>query len=80
MIKFIDPKGPSAKSDLRGITRNSWGQYSLGDIIISVDETPIRNNDDLFSTIEKYKIGDKVKIKYMRDNKEKTTFVVLTQM
>ena len=80
MIKYIDPNGPSAKADLQGITRNFWGQYTLGDIIIGIDKTPIKNNDDLFATIEKYKIGDKVKIRYIRDNKEKTTSVTLTQM
>ncbi|MDD4974721.1 MAG: trypsin-like peptidase domain-containing protein [Bacteriovorax sp.] len=80
MIKFVDPKGPAAKADLQGITRNLWGQYFFGDIIISIDSTPVKNNDDLFATIEKHKIGDKVKIKYIRDNKEKTTYVTLSQM
>jgi S1-C subfamily serine protease len=80
MIKYVDPKGPAAKADLQGITRNLWGQYFFGDIIISIDNTPVKNNDDLFATIEKYKIGDKVKIKYIRENKEKTTYVTLTQM
>jgi S1-C subfamily serine protease len=80
MIKFVDPKGPAAKADLQGITRNLWGQIFLGDIIVSVDQIRVKNNDDIFSTIEKYKIGDKVKIKYLRENKEKTTFVTLNQM
>ncbi|MGZ3787892.1 MAG: S1C family serine protease [Bacteriovorax sp.] len=80
MIKRIDPDGPAAKTDLQGITRNIWGQYSLGDIIVGVDETDIKDNDDLFSAIEKHKIGDKVKIRYLHDKKEKTTFITLTQM
>lgn len=80
MIKFVDPDGPAAKADLQGISRNIWGQYFLGDIIIGVDEVPIKNNDDLFAAIEKHKIGDRVKIKYLRDRKERTTFVTLTQM
>lgn len=80
MIKLVDPKGPAAKADLQGITRNIWGQYSDGDIIVAIDEASIKNNDDLFSIIEKHKIGDKVKIKYLRNNKEMIAIVTLAQM
>ena len=80
MIKSIDASGPAAKIGLHGITHNLWGQYFFGDIIVAVDKTPIKNNDDLFTTIEKYKTGDKIKLKYLHDNKEKTAIITLTQM
>lgn len=80
MIKFVDPKGPAAKAGLRGITRNRFGEYFIGDIIVAIDNNPVRSYDDLFSTIDKYKIGDTVKIKFIRDNKEKTTTIVLIQI
>lgn len=80
VIKFVDPKGPSAKAGLRGISRNRFGEYFLGDIITGVDSTPIKSYDDLFSTIDKYKIGDVVKVKYIRDNKEKMVEMKLIQI
>lgn len=80
MVKSVDPLGPSAKAGLQGINRNLWGQISLGDIIISIDKTPVRNNDELFFEIEKHKIGDVVNIKYLHDNKEKNTSITLVQM
>lgn len=80
MIKYIDPKSPAAKTDLRGISRNIWGQYFFGDIIVAVDNIPVKNNDDLFSAIEKHKIGDRVKIKYLRDHKPQTAYITLVQM
>ncbi len=80
MIKFVDPKGPSGKAGLRGITRNRLGEYFVGDIIVAIDSTPVKNYDDLFNVIDKYKIGDVVKVKYIRDNKEKTATITLTQI
>ncbi len=80
MIKYIDPNGPASKEELQGISRNIWGQYTFGDIITNINGIPVKNNDDLFSAIEKYKIGDKVKITYLRENKEKTVTITLVQM
>lgn len=80
MIKFVDPKGPSAKAGLRGITRNRYGEYFLGDIITGIDSNPIKSYDDLFSVIDQYKIGDIVKIKFIRDNKEKIIALKLIQI
>lgn len=80
MLKYVDPKGPAAKVGLRGITRNRFGELFIGDIITAVDDNIIKNYDDLFSTIDKYKIGDTVKIKYIRENKEKTSTLKLIQI
>ena len=80
MIKYVDPNGPAAKANLHGISRNFWGQYALGDVIIAVDKTPVKNNDELFAAIEKYKIGDNVVIKYLRENKEMSTTITLAQL
>jgi S1-C subfamily serine protease len=80
MIKFVDPKGPSAKAGLRGITRNRYGEYYLGDIITGIDAKPIKSYDDLFSIIDNYKIGDTVTVKFIRDNKEKLVNIKLVQI
>jgi S1-C subfamily serine protease len=80
MLKYVDPKGPAAKMGLRGITRNRLGEYFIGDIITGIDNTPIKTYDDLFSVIDTYKIGDMVKVKYIRDNKERIVSLKLTQI
>jgi S1-C subfamily serine protease len=80
MVKYVDPKGPSGKAGLRGITRNQFGEYYIGDIIIGIDASPVKTYDDLFSVIDKYKIGDVVKVKYIRENKEKTATITLVQI
>lgn len=80
IVKFVDPKGPAAKAGLQGITRDRLGQYFIGDIILSINALPIKNYDDLYSTVNKFKIGDKVQVKLLRDNKEKTVEVTLVQI
>lgn len=80
MIKFVDPNGPSAKAGLRGIRSDRRGQYFLGDLIVAIDSTPIKNFDDLYSVLDKHKIGDRVKLKYVRENKEKTIEIILVQI
>jgi S1-C subfamily serine protease len=80
MLKYVDPQGPAAKVGMRGITRNRFGEYFLGDIITGVDSNSVKNYDDLFSIIDKYKIGDTVKIKYIRENKEKMISIKLVQI
>lgn len=80
MVKYVDPKGPAAKAGLQGITRDRLGQYYFGDIIVGINADSIKDYDDLYSTIDKYKIGDRIKVKYIREGKEKTTDVTLVQI
>ena len=80
MIKFVDPKGPSGKAGLQGITRDRRGQYYSGDIIVGINSDPIKSYDDLYVTVNKFKIGDKVKVKIIRDGKEKNVDVTLIQV
>jgi S1-C subfamily serine protease len=80
MLKYVDPKGPAAKIGLKGITRSRLGEFFIGDIIIAIDNNAVKSYDDLFTIIDKYKIGETVKIKYIRDNKEKTATIKLVQI
>ena len=80
MIKFVDPKGPAAKAGLQGITRDRRGQYYSGDLIVGINSDPVKTYDDLYSNINKFKIGDNIKVKIIRDGKEKIINVALVQI
>jgi S1-C subfamily serine protease len=80
MVKFVDPKSPASKAGLQGITRDRRGQYYLGDIIVGINNERIKTYDDLYENVNKFKIGDKVKVKIIRDGKEKTVDLALTQV
>mmetsp|Transcript_6628 Transcript_6628/g.20070 ORF Transcript_6628/g.20070 Transcript_6628/m.20070 type:complete len:397 (+) Transcript_6628:144-1334(+) len=57
------PKGSAAeKAGLQGTSRASFGKVALGDIIVSLDNKPIKNEADLFKVLEEYNVGDRVKI------------------
>lgn len=80
IVKFVEPKSPAARAGLQGITRDRRGQYYLGDIIVGINSEPIKSYDDLYSTVNNYKIGDKVKVKYLRGGKTYVADVSLTQI
>lgn len=48
-----------------------------GDVIVRVDETPVRNNRDLIDYVSGKRPGTKVTLTYLRDGKEKTTVATL---
>ena len=80
MVKFVDPKGPAASAGIQGITRDRRGQYYSGDVIVGINSDEVKTYDDLYSTINKYKKGDVIKVKLVRDGKEKLVDVTLVQI
>lgn len=48
-----------------------------GDVIVGVDDTEITNSAYLRFTLYKYNVGDKIKVKYIRDGKLKDTTLEL---
>ena len=80
MVKYVDPKSPAAKAGLQGISRDRRGQYYLGDVIIGINKETVKTFDDLYLAINKFKIGDKVSVKVLREGKEKTFLVTLVQI
>ena len=58
---------------LKGISRDRWGRLYFGDILLKVDDYEINTINDLYHTMDNYKIGDEVTISFIRGNKlEKT--------
>ncbi|MBU2510573.1 trypsin-like peptidase domain-containing protein [bacterium] len=57
------------KAGLRGISRDRSGNILLGDIIVKIDEYDIRNQNDLYLALEKYKPGDTVTVETNRDDR-----------
>lgn len=72
--------GPARKAGLRGTKRNRLGEIILGDVIIAINGTKVTNYDDLYNVLEKYKIGDSVRIKYSRNGKTKELTLKLAQL
>jgi S1-C subfamily serine protease len=52
-------------------------QMNEGDLILSVNGQRVQGHDDLWNEIAKYKVGDKVKVEYLRDGKTFTAETTL---
>jgi S1-C subfamily serine protease len=53
------------KAGLQGVKRTQRG-YTLGDVIVKVDETKIESFDDLYNALDSKRAGDKVNVTVMR--------------
>jgi len=80
VIRYVDPKGPAGKAGLKGLSQNRYGEIFLGDIVVAINNSNIKTFDDLFTILDSLKIGEKVKIKYLRDDKERIAEIVLSQI
>jgi len=67
LIMQTVPDSPAARAGLRATSRDAQGRINLGDIIVAVDGKPVKKAKDLFTLLEKYKIGDKVKLGVVRE-------------
>ena len=64
-------KGSSAeKAGLQPTYRNRNGRIALGDIIKGIDGNRVEAVSDMKLILEKYKAGDVVKVKFLREDKE----------
>ena len=77
VVRDVQPSSPAAKAGLRGIRRDATGRYRLGDIIVGIDDKPIRNYDDLYNTLDLFKVGDHVTLKTLREGKKRSYAVEL---
>jgi len=72
------PQSAAAKAGLQGIKETRGGDLMFGDILVDVDGTAIRSNDDFLAIMDRHQAGDKIKVTYAR-NKEKHTVQITIQ-
>ncbi|MEZ4962828.1 MAG: trypsin-like peptidase domain-containing protein [Saprospiraceae bacterium] len=69
--------GAAERAGLRPTTRDQNGRIRLGDSIIAINGEEVKSGNELILILEKYKAGDVVRVKIMRDEKEKEVEVKL---
>ena len=67
-IQAVEKNSPAEKAGLR-----------QGDIIIAINDIKVSSAAYLKYELYKYNIGDTIKLTYIRNNKEETTNVVLSE-
>jgi serine protease Do len=61
--------GPAAAADTRA-----------GDVIVALDDKPIRSPEDVLAILHRHRPGDRVSVQAIRDGKKTTTTVVLGEL
>lgn len=77
IVSSIQDGGAADKAGLRGIKRDSRGRLVIGDIIDEIDGKKINSYDDIYNLFDHYQVGDIVKVKYLRDDKKRSTKMTL---
>jgi len=80
IIRALVKDGGAARSGLRGTSRTARGDIVIGDIIVGIDDKPVKNYDDLYNLLEGREAGQTVKVVILRDTKKVVIEVKLTEV
>ena len=81
MIQEIQKGSAAEQAGLRPIRRNAVGDVVIGDVITAVDDQKVENNDSLVDYVDTNKeIGDKINLRFIRDQKEYGTTAILQEL
>jgi len=58
------------RAGLKGLSENAWGQAQLGDVIVGINNKKVETYDELGTELEKYRVGDNVNVKILRNERE----------
>jgi S1-C subfamily serine protease len=80
IIGDVQRGSAAAKAGLRGLQRNRFGEAYVGDVIIGINDKPVRNFGELGDALEQYQVGDVVTVKILRDGEQRSVRVQLQQI
>jgi len=72
VVLYDVPRDSQAnRAGLRGIEINSSGRRYIQDILVAIDDIPIKSYDDYYTAMDNFQIGDVVTLTVLRDKKER---------
>jgi S1-C subfamily serine protease len=77
LIIAVIPDGPAAQAGLRPTRRDETGDLLLGDVIVAIDDKPVKSIKDLRAVMDGHKVGDTVTVTIERDGKRQKEQVTL---
>jgi S1-C subfamily serine protease len=80
IIDSVQRGSAAFKAGLRGLQTNRWGDATLGDVIIGINDKKVSSFGELGDVLERYKIGDVVTVKFLRDGEEKSVRLQLQEV
>ncbi len=80
ILARVERHGAAGKAGLRGVRETGGGRIELGDIIIKLDGKPVDNVDDLTRILDGHKVGDDVRVEYLRNRKPESVTLTLQEL
>ena len=78
LILGVLPDSPAAKAGLQPTRFDRKGSFrQLGDVIVAIDDQPIKEATDIFSVLSDRKAGDSVTVTFQRDGEQQQVQVKL---
>jgi S1-C subfamily serine protease len=79
MIAQVDPAGPAAAAGLKGVVvvNRRTGEGTPGDVIVRVNADEVKGNAEFERLMGRHKPGDKILIRYVREDQEAEVEVTL---
>lgn len=77
IVANVLPGSPADKAGIIPLQRDATGAIQLGDIITSIDDTPVEDGDDLFRVLDDKQPGDKIKLMLINNGEERAVTIKL---
>ncbi len=77
VIVQVLPSSAAEAGGLRGTTRLSDGSLRVGDIILSIDDKPVHNSDQMYLVLERHQPGNTVNVSYWREGETYSKKIML---
>nr|KYP40795.1 hypothetical protein KK1_037839 [Cajanus cajan] len=79
LVLLVPANSVAAKAGLNPTTRGFAGNIVLGDIIVAVDNKPVKSKAELLKALDEYNVGDKVVLMVQRGSEKLELPVVLEE-
>lgn len=66
LVRDVLERGPAAEAGFLPTRRDADGNVQLGDLIVAVDDKPVRTSVDLFRILDQHQVGDEVRVSVRR--------------
>lgn len=67
IVRNVFPGSPAAEAGLQGLLADRRGRVRVGDVIVGVDDTAVKEPNDLLKALDMRAVGDEVTIKLLRE-------------
>lgn len=57
---------PAFKAGIQGTSWDRWGRVHMGDVIVSVNDHPVNNYDELYNLLTELQIGETINVSVLR--------------